>query len=287
MASTSDYFEQLKNIEQTDVVIMRNITGFSALNTDILCPHLSFTLVERGNITGLYDLQPLTQHKNELVCLMPGHIIHPLGYSDDFLATIILISDRLRQDLQFHVFSHDYRKFNPFPLCTLSDIEVQHLFSFVEQLEAVLKHTNEELPHRYDMLLAILSVGYEFINYYRQEQDKAWRNDQQNEMLYRFCALVSDHYKESREVAFYAERFNLSPKYFSKRISLLTGGMSPADWIERYVAVRAKYIIRTQLPTVKELTYALGFSEPASFCRFFKRVTGMTPQQFKAQLASV
>ncbi|MBQ1858726.1 MAG: helix-turn-helix transcriptional regulator [Paludibacteraceae bacterium] len=33
---------------------------------------------------------------------------------------------------------------------------------------------------------------------------------------------------------------------------------------------------------VKATAYQLGFSEPASFCRFFKRVTGTTPQQFRS-----
>ena len=45
--------------------------------------------------------------------------------------------------------------------------------------------------------------------------------------------------------------------------------------------------IRTQHLTVKEAAYALRFNEASSFCRFFKRVTGQTPQQFRAGLESL
>ena len=37
-------------------------------------------------------------------------------------------------------------------------------------------HTEQELPHRYQALLAQLAVGYEFLNFYRREQDKQYRD---------------------------------------------------------------------------------------------------------------
>jgi AraC-like DNA-binding protein len=287
MISTADFGPQVEKIEQTDVIVMHDVSVFGDMNTDIVCPYMTFMLIHRGSDSGLYDLQPITQRENELACILPGHIIHPISCSADFCATVMLISQRLLKDLQYRVFSHDYDKFNTFPICTLTETEARRIMDFVEQLEAVLRHTDEELPHRYDMLIAILSVGYEYLNYYRREQDKVWEDKRHNEMLNQFCELVVEHYKESREVSFYANMFKLSPKYFSKRICSLTGGLSPADWIERYVAAQAKHIIRTQRPTVKEAAYALGFNEASSFCRFFKRVTGQTPQQFRAGLDSL
>ena len=92
-----------------------------------------------------------------------------------------------------------------------------------------------------------------------------------------------EHYRESREVKYYAALMNLSPKYFSKIITE-AAGMSPADWIEQYVVAQAKLMLHTQPFTIKETAFRLGFDESASFCRFFKRVTGLTPQQFRAGL---
>lgn len=277
--TTFDYSEQLQHIEQTGIVVMREITGFKAYNTDYISPYLTLLYCHRGSARASYNLQESTHCQNELACIMPGHILHPIESSDDYLVTIIVVSQRLYEELPSYTFSHDYDKFNYSPFCTLSDTQAQRLLTIAEQLETIASHSDTELPHRTNMMLALLAVGYECLNFYRQEQDRQW--DQQTHLLNEFCDLVVAHYKESREVKYYAKLLHLSPKYFSKVISSLTGGQSPADWIEQYVAAQAKHMLLTQQKTVKETAYCLGFSESASFCRFFKRVTGLTPQLFR------
>jgi AraC-like DNA-binding protein len=61
-----------------------------------------------------------------------------------------------------------------------------------------------------------------------------------------------------------------------------TSGISPAEWIEQYVTTQAKHLIETRATqTLQETAYMLGFSEPSSFYRYFKRVTGMTAKQYR------
>ena len=185
-------------------------------------------------------------------------------------------------DLRFHTFSHDYEKFNYAPVCSLTDEQAAHLLSIVDQLIIIANHTNEELPHRHQALLAQLAVGYEFLNYYRREQDKQWTENRHVELFNRFCDLVVKHYRESREVKYYADLLNLTPKYFSKVIRTATGGLLPGEWIEQYVTAQAKRLIETRATqTLQETAYMLGFSEPTSFYRYFKRVTGMTAKQYR------
>ena len=139
-----------------------------------------------------------------------------------------------------------------------------------------------EVPHRYQTLLAQLAVGYEFLNYYRYEQDKQWKATRHVEIFNHFCELVVRHYRESREIKFYANLLNLTPKHLSKVIRMATNGLSPAEWIEQYVIAQAKRLIATRATqTLQETAYLLGFSEPISFYRYFKRVTGMTAKQYR------
>jgi AraC-like DNA-binding protein len=151
----------------------------------------------------------------------------------------------------------------------------------VDQLIVIANHTEEELPHRHQALLAQLAVGYEFLNYYRREQDKQWTENRQVELFNRFCDLVVKHYRESREIKYYADLLNLTPKYLSKVIRT-AAGISPVEWIEQYVTAQAKRLIESHAtPTLQETAYLLGFSEPTSFYRYFKRVTGMTAKQYR------
>jgi AraC-like DNA-binding protein len=272
----------IEDIEQSGVVIVREMQRFFDYNEDFVFPHIILTLILRGSARAKYDMRVITHHKNDLAIIMPGHIMHPLDCTDDFTYVMLFISPKMFDDLRFHTFSHDSEKFNYAPVCSLTDEQAAHLLDIVDQLIIIANHTNEEMPHRYQVLLAQLAVGYEFLNHYRREQDKQWAEKRHTELFNRFCDLVAKHYRESREVQFYANQMNLTPKYLSKVVRATTNGLSPGEWIEQYVTTQAKRLIESRATqTLQETAYLLGFSEPTSFYRYFKRITGMTAKQYR------
>ena len=256
----------IKDVEQSGILIVREKQRFFNYNEDFVFPHIILTLCLSGSARAKYDMRVITHRKNDLAFIMPGHIMHPMDCTDDFTYVMFFISSKMFDDLRFHTFSHDYEKFNYAPVCSLTDEQAAHLLSIVDQLIFIANHTVEELPHRYQALLAQLAVGYEFLNYYRREQDKQWAENRQVEIFNRFCELVVKHYRESREIKFYADLLNLTPKYFSKVIRSATNGLSPGEWIEQYVILQAKRLIETRATqTLQETAYMLGFSEPTAF----------------------
>ena len=282
MYSELDKEQLVEDIEQSGVVIVREMRRFFSYNEDFVFPHIILTLIMSGSARAKYDMQVITHKKNDLAIIMPGHIMHPLDCTDDFSYALFFISPKMFDDLRFHTFSHDYEKFNYAPVCSLTDEQAAHLLDIVDQLIIIANHTNEEMPHRYQVLLAQLAVGYEFLNHYRREQDKQWVENRHTELFNRFCDLVGKHYRESREVQFYANQMNVTPKYLSKVVRAATNGLSPVDWIEQYVIAQAKRLIETRATqTLQETGYMLGFSEPTAFYRYFKRVTGMTAKQYR------
>ena len=280
--------EQLaETIEQSGILIVRKMSRFFNKNEDFVFPHIILTLCLSGSARAKYDMRVITHRKNDLAIIMPGHIMHPMDCSEDFTYAVLFISPKIFDDLRFHTFSHDYEKFNYAPVCSLTDGQAQQLLGILNQLADIVNHTEKELPHRHQTLLAQLAVGYEFLNYYRREQDKQWRENRHVEIFNRFCDLVVKHYRESREVKFYAHQMNLTPKYFSKVIRQAADGLSPAEWIEQYVCAQAKRLIETcSMRTLQEIAYMLGFTEPTAFYRYFKRVTGMTAKQYRESIRS-
>ena len=285
----------IRDVEHSGILIVREMQQFFDYNEDFVFPHIILTLCLSGSARAMYDMRVITHHKNDLAFIMPGHIMHPLDCTDDFTYAMFFISPKMFDDLRFHTFSHDYEKFNYSPVCSLTDEQAAHLLAIVDQLAIIANHTDKELPHRYQALLAQLAVGYEFLNYYRHEQDKQWRENRHAELFNRFCELVVKHYRESREIKFYANLLNLTPKYLSKAIRTATrsasplakskDGLSPSEWIDQYVTAQAKRLIETRATqTLQETAYLLGFSEPTSFYRFFKRVAGMTAKQYRDSL---
>ena len=272
----------LQSIEQSDILIVRDMPRFFGYNEDYVFPHSILTLILSGSARAMYDMRIITHHKNDLAIILPGHIMHPLDCTDDFTYALLFISPKMLDDLRFHTFSHDHEKFNYAPVCSLTDEQAAHLLAIVEQIVIIANHTEEELPHRYQTLLAQVAVGYEFLNYYRRDQDRQWAANRQADIFNSFCDLVVTHYRESREVKYYADLLNLTPKHLSKVIRTATNGLSPVKWIEQYVTAQAKRLIEARTTqTLQETAYMLGFTEPTSFYRYFKRVVGMTAKEYR------
>lgn len=272
----------VKQIEEVGMLVVQEAQGFSARDADLVFPYTVITLCLKGSARALYDMQEITQQKNELGLILPGHIMHPLACSDDYTFARIVISPKMMHDLQFYTFNHDYEKFHYAPMCTLTDLQAQRVRTIIEHLDALSKHTLDELPHRYELILAQLAIGYEVLNFYRREQDRNRAEDKNAFLFHQFCDAVVAHYTESKEIQFYARMFNLTPKYFSQIIRQASGGTSPGEWIEQYIVTQAKRLIKTQPETtLKEIAFLLGFNEPSSFYRYFKHATGITAKQYR------
>lgn len=279
----TSFENSLMRAERDGIAIDREVHGWTQVGNDVVLPHIILTMTIKGTARAMYDMLEITTDKpNDLFVIMPGHVMRPLEHSDDYTFMRVIVSPKIFEDLRFVLFSHDYDKFHNSPLYTLNDEQRAILCSLVDQIEQLLAYTLEALPHRKEMMLALYAISYEYLNLFRREQDKRWKVSRHNNLFNQFCELVVAHYRESREVQFYAEKLHLTPKYFSKIIREVTDGLSPADWIEQYIATQAQQLLRTHpTMTVQEISYMLGFDEPASFCRYYKRVTGTTAVQYR------
>lgn len=271
-------------VETSGVAIELEAMPFPKFNTYYSFPYIILTLCLNGTARALYDMQEMTQSRNDLALIMPGHLLQPLECSEDYRYARLAISQKMFEELKQNLFTHDYDKFHYAPVCTLSDEQVQRLMTILEQLALIASHSELELRHRNHILLAQLVVGYEYLNYYRRKQDEEWRANRLNAIFSQFCDLVITHFRESREVNYYAQLMHIHPKYLS-RVITAAHGITPLKWIEQYVVNQAKRLIANQPnKTLKQIAFQLGFDEPTSFYRYFKRGAGITAKDYKDSL---
>ena len=276
----------LQSVEQNGVYMEKEIHCYPTTSMDVVFPHVILLLCLRGNARVMFDMQELSIEKNDFGILMPGHIFRRIACSEDYTYARVLISAEMLNELKAHAFSHDSDKFNYAPRCHLTDVQAKRVMAILELLEAIASHDHNDLQLRRQMLLSHLAVGYEFINYYRREQDRQWTESYSATLYAQFCNLVVEHYKENRHVNFYAELMDYDARYFSKVFRQYSNGLSPLKWIQQYVATQAKRIMDMQPElTIKETAYLLGFPTTANFCRYFKRATGIYPQEYKKRMS--
>ena len=273
-------------VEQNGVCVEKDRHGFLITGVDMVLPHINLLLCLRGSSRVMIDMQEYVVEKNDLGILMPGHVYRRISYSDDFDYARVFISAEMLKELKTRAFSHDSDKFNYAPKCHLTDVQAKRMMALIELLEAIASHDAKDLQLRRQILLSHLAVGYEFINYYRREQDSQWTENRSAKLYKQFCDLVVEYYRENRNVNFYAGLMHYDPRYFSKVFRQFSKGLSPLEWIQQYVATQAKLIMDAHpKQTVKETAYQLGFQSTANFCRYFKRATGIYPQEYKERRA--
>jgi len=98
--------------------------------------------------------------------------------------------------------------------------------------------------------------------------------------LERLFELVDRYLIEHKPLAFYAGQLNLTPSVLNKLTQFYLGKTLHEVLQERLLLV-SEHMLRTTLMTVKDITYELGFEDPGYFCRWFKKLTGMTPKGWR------
>lgn len=101
-----------------------------------------------------------------------------------------------------------------------------------------------------------------------------------------FFQLVENGYKENRKVDSYAEKIGISAKHLAYVIKKTTGKY-PSEWLENYVLLEAKKLLRNTDLSIQEISYDLNFSTPSHFGKFFKNQTGMTPKEFRNRILNI
>lgn len=112
---------------------------------------------------------------------------------------------------------------------------------------------------------------------FRADEVKSYRV---RELFNRFMMLMERDYKTSRDVGYYAEKMNISPKYLTNIVKIVTAH-TPKTIIDQYTILQLKMQLKRTNLSIKELAWEYHFTDVSFFCRYFKKHTGLTPQQIR------
>ena len=104
-----------------------------------------------------------------------------------------------------------------------------------------------------------------------------------DERLYifrKFNLLLEANFRTEHSVNYYAGRLNKSPKTLSN-LSALYNHKSPMQIIQDRIIIEAKRLLYYTDRSIKQITYELGFEDPAYFSNFFKRHVSLSPLEFR------
>lgn len=264
-ASTEDHFFEGRSLR---------LRGF----TVILCTH--------GTENGTINLDRVSIDEGSLLMSFPNNVIRIEKGEPKAHVRGIIISQEFMSNL--HV---DVKNSLPLfmqlaynPLIKLTPEQQSDVERYLDLLENI--SNNESLKHRDQIVSGLLiSMFYRISDMYDQSPklvdkgDRSVRN-RREEYFAKFIKLLSENFKRERTVGFYAEQMCVTPKYLSLLIKEFSG-RSAAEWIDSYVIIEAKTLLRYSTMSIQEVAYTLNFSSQSFFGKYFKHLTGMSPSEYK------
>lgn len=273
--------EMYRTIDTTELAVLRNVNRFPAYGRDVISPCMMVCINHSGVARALYDMQEVVFRPNEIAVVMPNHILRPIESSPDYNVTLLVHSPALCEELKTKRLTHDYHKYHHHPACTLTDEEMKQYMQAVDLLEHICNTSTQRYPLRHEMIIQLTNVMSEMHNAFRREMDeKMLKEDNQYAVFNAFCDQLAGHYRKQHEVAFYAEKAHLTTRHFSVIIKNVVG-VTASDYIEQYLATQAMNLLSSRPDlSVQQISDLLGYADSPSFCRFFKRKTGITPSEY-------
>lgn len=209
--------------------------------------------------------------------------------SDELHFVMIAMSQKFVSDLKI-----DFRKILSegltlieTPIINLND-ELQDVFA--DYLRLIAKVTESGLNMNQDAVRSLVSsmasiaagqwlAGVDKIKG-KSSVTSNLRSDHKRLVFQQFMKLVHENYSKERQAIYYADRLCISPKYLSRLCKEISGKSAP-EWIDAYIMLEAKNLLKYSSMPIKEIVYRLNFSNQTVFYKFFKAHTGMTPTEYR------
>lgn len=233
------------------------------------------------------NLQEFRLKKDSLFIFSPKHILQ-VQSNNRFKAHLIVIApDFLKRiNIDTKRMMPLFLQFSSLPCMELTHAESQSLRSFISIVEQELKGSETDFSSEIIgglIAATIYKVGDILIHYLTEhpEVDSPIHN-RAEEYFRQFTELLGEHYKHERSVGFYARQLCITPKYLTTLIKRISG-KSVSEWIDNYVILEAKTLLKYSNMSVQEIAYYLNFPNQSFFGSYFKRNAGMSPSQYKAK----
>lgn len=242
--------------------------------------------VRCGNL--IYGRQYYDYQEGTIVAIAPGQVAGVEDNGEEFQPkgwALVFHPDLIRgTSLGRNIRSYSFFSYEANEALHLSEQEraivVDCLHKIRTETEhAVDKHTRRLITANIELLLDYCVRFY--------ERQFLTRSQVNSDLLIRFETLLDAYFSSDRpqseglpSVKYFAEQLHLSANYFGDLIKKETG-RTAQDHIQLKLIDVAKERIFDVRKSVGEIAYELGFKYPQHFTRLFKKLTGLTPKEYR------
>lgn len=242
----------------------------------------TYTLVIRGWLSMTYNDRDILIRAGDLYVYSPGFAITVNKISEDYQGICLLADESVTLETPM---VRDLVSLAYMPVMQLSEpklslpAEAAALFEArMREIIAYLHSDNLYKPQVLRMLYAIFLL--DLLNIQEKVASHGHISHRVEEIFIGFNRLLPRHFVEHHDIGFYANKLNVSPDYLSRIVKRVTG-RTVVDFINQMLLMEAAFLLRTSQLSISQIADRLHFADLPSFNKFFSRLKGMSPREYR------
>ena len=242
----------------------------------------TFTLVTEGWLTMNYNGIEIHLTKGDLYIYSPGLSVTILSISQDYRSYCLMVDEHTTLETPS---IRDMVSMAYLPIVQLSEPKLslpQETAALLEsRMREIINYLHSDNTYKQQVLRMLYAI---FLLDLQNAQDRiiVQRHVPQRieEIFIGFNRLLPLHFVEHHDIGFYADQLHITSDYLSRVVKRVTG-RTVIDYINQMLLMEASFLLRTSKLSIAQIGQRLNFADAPSFTKFFSRLKGMTPKEYR------
>lgn len=224
-------------------------------------------MVNRGSVDMYFNLEERQLTERSVVVLLPDGIFEIKSYSEDY---------------NMQVFS-----FKDLPILTSFHKAIilqldEDKWSLANEYFNLIWHEAHQQPMLIDAVRHLQTALLLELKRWDDNEQVILKGSttRQKTIFHNFLELVTKDGLTHRKIDYYAETLCITPNYLSDVVKQ-ESGMTVMQWINRHAIQEIKVLLKYSNLSISEIAERVNFYNPSFFSKFFKRETGLTPNEYR------
>lgn len=239
----------------------------------------TFIITDNGNAKAIIDSKRYTLLSPCLAVVLPGQTYHMSEVSEDIRFRAVIMSKRFTDGLLGQYYGSSKLQ-SMIQECPVMDLSLDKS-SFDTYYKMLLNAVNS--PVRQFRIQSAQHLTLSMLYYYAQRLETASRQKDKRQLLFeKFLEDVKSYYRINRTLPFYAGKLGVSVTYLTELVKE-KHGMTAADYIDKYTVTECIALLNSTQLSINQISRSMNFPSPSVFGKFFKRMTGISPTEYRGE----
>lgn len=278
------YAETYKLDERSnDLLVVKELGALNLTGRNFHLGVVVIGICRKGKVQLTMNDHDVTIPEGGMFMNFGDSMISHVEMSSDFSASALVMSHEfLRESVLSLMHLWPYLIFLlESPVVMLGQREQQRLLATYNLVVERLQQT-DHCFRREATVACLQAVCYDVCDFLKRKVPQGSRLQPRSYALFdQFVRLVAMNYVEHRDVQWYADTMQITPKYLSEVVKEVSGRTS-SQWITNVVVTEIKDLLRNSDLSIKEIAVEMNFPNQSFLGKYFKNVVGISPGDFRA-----